>query len=310
MYELATGRSVTICQWHLGMESLLARPRPSAWESFLRSPLLYLARKLYSNRDIVPRRSISDPITVICISDTHNSQAALPDGDVLIHAGDLTQGGTFSELQAALDWLQAQPHAHKIVIAGNHDAILDPSRDAGNERARLDWGDITCLCDESATVRCSNGRRLLVYGSPLSPRHGNWAFQYPRSKDIWAGAVPDGVDILVTHGPPRGHLDLMRLGCPHLLREVWRTRPRLHVFGHVHEGYGQEWVGFDSFQGAFEQVVMSRGLGRVVSFGRLMFEVLRGSFRSAKEAPCLLVNAAMVGGLWDKDRREPIMVVI
>lgn len=292
------------------MESLLERPRPSAWESFLRSPLLYLARKLYSARDIVPRRPISDSVTIICISDTHNSQAALPNGDVLIHAGDLTQSGTFSELQAALDWLKALPHAHKIVIAGNHDAVLDPSLDAGNERARLDWGDVTYLCDESVTVKCSNGRRLHVYGSPLSPCHGNWAFQYPRSQDVWAGSVPDGVDILVTHGPPRGHLDLMRLGCPHLLREVWRTRPRLHVFGHVHEGYGQEWVGFNGLQGAFEQVVMSSGPRRIVSFGRLVLEVVRGSFHSAKEAPCLLVNAAMVGGLWDRERREPITVVL
>lgn len=72
------------------MESLLARPRPSAWESFLRSPLLYLARKLYSSRNIEPRYPLSDPITIVCVSDTHNSPAELSDGDVLIHVGDLT----------------------------------------------------------------------------------------------------------------------------------------------------------------------------------------------------------------------------
>lgn len=292
------------------MESLLARPRPTAWESFLRSPLLYLARKLYSSHNIVPGRTISDPITIVCISDTHNSQAELPDGDVLVHAGDLTQSGTLKELQAALDWLRAQPHAHKIVIAGNHDTILDPSRDPGDERARLEWGDITYLCNESAIVHCANGRRLLVYGSPLSPRHGNSAFQYPRSEDVWTGAVPDGVDVLVTHCPPRGHLDLLSLGCSHLIREVWRTRPRLHVFGHVHEGYGQEWVGFDGAQAAFEELVLSRGFWRVASLGRLLFEVARARFRSAKEAPCLLVNAAMIGGLWDRERRKPITVVL
>ncbi|KAL1861603.1 hypothetical protein Daus18300_008719 [Diaporthe australafricana] len=275
------------------MESLLARPRPSA-----------------CSRDIVPYRPISDPVTVVCVSDTHNVQAALPDGDILIHAGDLTQSGTPRELQAALDWLNAQSHAHKIVVAGNHDTVLDPSRAAEDESAQLDWGGITYLRGESATVQCANGRRLRVYGIPLSPRHGNWAFQYPRSEDVWAGTVPHGVDILVTHGAPRAHLDLMHLGCPHLLREVWRTRPRLHVFGHVHEGYGQEWAGFDELQDAFEAVVMSRGLRRMVDFGRLVFEIVRGRFRSAKEAPCLLVNAAMVGGLWDKERRKPITVVL
>lgn len=292
------------------MESLLARPRPSAWESFLRSPLLYLARKLYSSRNIEPRRPLSDPISIVCVSDTHNSPAELPDGDVLIHAGDLTQSGTFKELQTALDWLKAQPHPHKIVIAGNHDTILDPSGDPGDERARLDWGDITYLCNEFTTVQCANGRRLAVYGSPHSPRYGRWAFQYPRPEDVWAGAVPDGVDILVTHCPPRAHLDMMRLGCSHLLREVWRARPRLHVFGHVHEGYGQEWAGFDGTQAAFEAVVMSRGFARIVSLCRLAVEVARGRFRSSKEASCLLVNAAMVGGLWDRESRKPITVVL
>ncbi|KAG6360064.1 hypothetical protein INS49_011120 [Diaporthe citri] len=292
------------------MESLLKRPRPSAWEKFFRSPLLYLAKKLYSFHNVVPRRPISDPVTVVCVSDTHNSQAELPDGDVLIHAGDLTKNGTLEELQAALDWLKAQPHAHKIVVAGNHDTILDPARDPGDERVRLDWGDITYLCNESATVQCSNGRKLLVFGSPLSPRYGNWAFQYPRPEDVWAGALPDGVDILVTHCPPRAHLDLLSLGCSHLLREIWRARPRLHVFGHVHEGRGQEWVGFDETQDAFERLVMSGGFGRIVSFGRLVFEVIRGRFHSAKEASCLFVNAAMVRGLWEKERMKPIMVVL
>lgn len=292
------------------MDSILARPRPSAWESFRRSPLLHLARKLYGARETVPRRPISGPVSIVCISDTHNSQASLPDGDILIHAGDLTQSGTLSELQAALDWLKVQPHAHKIVIAGNHDTILDPSRDPGHERARLDWGNIIYLCDQSVTVCCSNGRKLHIYGSPFSPRHGNWAFQYSRSEDVWAGKVPDGVDVLITHGPPRGHLDLMRLGCAHLLRELWRMRPLLHVFGHVHEGYGQEWLAFDGLQEAFEQVVMGTGPRRILGLGRLALEVFWGIFRQVKEAPCLLVNAAMVGGLRDKERRQPITVVI
>lgn len=61
------------------------------------------------------------------------------------------------------------------------------------------------------TITCANDRRLKIYGSPLSPRHGNWAFQY-RNQDDWSGAVLENIDILVTHGPPFGHLDLMRLG--------------------------------------------------------------------------------------------------
>ena len=65
------------------------------------------------------------PMSVVCISDTHNSRPSLPDGDVILHAGDLSQYGTFNEVQDQLDWLNTQPHQHKIVIAGNHDLILD-----------------------------------------------------------------------------------------------------------------------------------------------------------------------------------------
>jgi Calcineurin-like phosphoesterase len=66
-------------------------------------------------------------ITIVCISDPHNSKPSLPDGDILLHYGDLSQYGTFAEIQAQLDWLNSQPHKHKIVIAGNHNLILDES---------------------------------------------------------------------------------------------------------------------------------------------------------------------------------------
>jgi hypothetical protein len=87
-----------------------------------------IARKLRS-WTAVPALSSSTSrikrISVVCISDTHNTKPSLPDGDLLLHAGDLTQYGLFDELQAQLDWLNAQPHQHKIIIAGNHDLILD-----------------------------------------------------------------------------------------------------------------------------------------------------------------------------------------
>ncbi|KAK8067498.1 hypothetical protein PG996_006610 [Apiospora saccharicola] len=289
-------------------KSLLHRPRPSAWDLFRRRPCIFLAEKLYSqHRHLRPlttppslsspagagaaavaiaRRSLGlsgeddedeeeeCPVSIVCISDTHNANARcgnpLPDGDILLHAGDLTQSGSLAELQAAVAWLRAQPHSHKIVVAGNHDLLLDPEcdydhphpelalddldgrarrrRQRDEERAQIDWGDIKYLCD-SSTMLTLNGRNLKVYGSPRSPRNGNWAFQYPRQDggEVWDHQVPEDVDILVTHGPPKGHL-----GCEHLLREVWRVRSalRLHAFGHVHEGHGHEWVPFDALQQA------------------------------------------------------------
>ncbi|KAK8037764.1 Metallo-dependent phosphatase [Apiospora marii] len=352
------------------LASLLHRPRPSAWELFHRRPCVFLAEALYSrHRRLRPlatppspsspaaiaqplrldgegdeeEEEEESPVSVVCISDTHNANARcgpLPTGDLLVHAGDLTQSGTLAELQAAVAWLRAQPHRHKIVVAGNHDLLLDPAcdydhpapklacddfdgkvlrrRQRDEERARIDWGDVQYLCDSSVwtTVNGRNGpRRLKVYGSPRSPRNGNWAFQYPRGdggQEVWDHQVPDDVDILVTHGPPKAHLDLQGLGCEHLLREVWRVRSklRLHVFGHVHEGHGQEWVPFDELQRAYEQTVAAGG--GVWNLCKVAWASAVSLFRAelVGEARCQMVNAAMVGGLRDEVRRQPITVYI
>jgi Icc-related predicted phosphoesterase len=60
---------------------------------------------------------------------------------------------------------------------------------------------------------------------------------------VWA-KIPDQVDVLITHGPPANILDLtflgQHVGCPQLLQRIKQIKPRLHVFGHIHEGYGRE----------------------------------------------------------------------
>jgi predicted phosphodiesterase len=304
-----------------GLEVLLERSRPSLWEQFWASPAVFLARRLYTaTRPPPPRDPIVSPVTVVCVSDTHNAQFELPDGDLLIHAGDLTQSGSFEQLQLAIDWLRSQPHRHKVVVAGNHDLLLDAALDHGpprgpdlaprrrrRQRQELDWGDIIHLQDSAVTLTCSNGRQLRVYGSPRSPKHGNWAFQYPRSQNVWKDVVPDDTDILITHGPPKTHLDL-NLGCYHLLRELWRVRPSLHVFGHVHEGHGQEWLYYDGLQSAFEGV-LTRG-GGVLHLLRVIKETLLWCWTPMEDPKTLAVNPSMVGGLRDDQRRRPIVAVI
>ncbi|CAI7592376.1 unnamed protein product [Penicillium crustosum] len=281
------------------LSDLLNPQPPSAWEQFSAQPCIFLARKLYTWHQIIPAKPLTNPITIVCVSDTHNSQPSLPDGDILIHSGDLTQSGSLKELQATLAWLRAQPHPTKIVVAGNHDMLLDIARDNSDqaiaERAQIDWGEIIYLENQETTVSCANGRQLKIYGSPLTARYGNWAFQYPRDEDVWTGSVPDGVDVLITHGPPRGHLDLLNMGCAHLLRELWRVKPKLHVFGHVHAGAGTEWILFDVLEEAYERTIVARG---------------GAYFNPSVEAKCLLVNSAIVGGLRDDERRRPIKVVI
>lgn len=293
------------------LEELINRKGPSEWEQFLWAPVLSIARWLYRSKSRLAAVPIVDAVSVVCISDTHNSQPRVPNGEILIHAGDLTQSGTFDELQKALAWINSLPHEHKVVIAGNHDIFLDVKQTAEadahrSSESQLQWGDIIYLNDELANLTCSNGRRLSVYGSPKTPVNGSWPFQYPRKIDVWAGTIPFNVDILVTHGPPRAHLDLFKHGCSHLLRELWRVRPKLHVFGHVHAGYGTERLEFDGLQRAFERTVIDGG-----GFLNLLW-VVKESFTAllarASEAKCQLVNAAAVGGLRDDERRAPIVV--
>lgn len=174
---------------------------------------------------------------LVALADTHGYHAKLnvPDGDVLIHAGDLTQRGTLPQLEAVADWLRALPHRHKVIIAGNHDFALQ--RDAANARAL--FHGLTFLEDELATV---DGLR--VWGSPWQPWFHDWAFNLRRGAAIdekWK-LIPAGVDVLVTHGPPHGYGDVVwsgeRVGCEDLTRHLDRVKPRLHFFGHIHEDRG------------------------------------------------------------------------
>ena len=96
-----------------------------------------------------------------------------------------------------------------------------------------------------------------MYGAPQIPKCGGkeFAFQYERGQDAWSGTVPDEVDILVTHNPPKWHLDVSEgggQGDEFELKECWRVKPTLHVFGHVHSGHGKESVWWDEGQRGWE----------------------------------------------------------
>lgn len=175
---------------------------------------------------------------LVLISDTHGFQMPLPDGDILIHAGDLTGSGSVSQCQRELTWLNAQPHKHVVIIAGNHDFAFEQL----HKKDQLDFGRIVYLCNSEATVE-----GLRIYGSPVQPKYGWWAFNVERGEAIrkYWDMIPNNVDVLVTHGPPMGildqaaaHLNTEHLGCVDLGDAVYRTSPRLHVFGHIHGGRG------------------------------------------------------------------------
>lgn len=170
---------------------------------------------------------------LVLLSDTHNQLNAIriPDGDILIHAGDLTNRGTLKEVVRELAVFAALPHKRKILVAGNHDWLFE--RDGALARS---------LCVEFDYLQNSSVvvDGVTIWGSPVQPEFCNWAFNRQRGVDIkrYWDIIPDGVDVLVTHGPPAGYGDLCpdgrRVGCTDLLDAVTRTKPRLHVFGHIH----------------------------------------------------------------------------
>jgi predicted phosphodiesterase len=180
---------------------------------------------------------------VVLLSDTHGmlERVAVPDGDVLIHAGDLTALGSLEEVREVGRQIAALPHLHKVVIAGNHDFAFEEEPAA----ARAALAGLTYLQDELAEVA-----GLRIWGAPWQPAFGGWTFELPRGVALrrkW-NLIPPNLDILVTHGPPWGHLDLtmsgQAAGCLDLLDTLRRVRPRLHVFGHIHESHGEmDWEG-------------------------------------------------------------------
>ncbi|KAK3903116.1 Metallo-dependent phosphatase-like protein, partial [Staphylotrichum tortipilum] len=254
--------------------------------------------------------------TIFCISDTHNTTPSpLLAGDILLHAGDLTQYGTFPELQSQLTWLAAQPHPHKLVVVGNHDLILDASFAAvhldreldcrpGRRRAGLAWGGVRYLEHEAVEVRVGRGGRVVrVFGSPWTPMFGSWGFKYGEGdgEEVWMGRVPDGTEVSLVHGPPKGYLDDGIKGCEALLEEVWRVRPRVVVCGHIHPGRGWQWLRFDQAQEWYERVVLGRQPW--VSMVALAWCPWEGG-------GTLLINASMMGGRGNSERRDAFVVVL
>ncbi len=184
--------------------------------------------------------SSASTIRIVCVSDTHfyHQHLEVPDGDILVHAGDFMGFGNMERHIAEFNqWLGQQPHAHKIVIAGNHDSLFESS--PGVARALL----TNAIYLENSGVVLEG---LRFWGPPVQPTFHEWAFNVDRGDPIrrYWDMIPTGTDILVTHGPPFGILDQAgpatpHLGCEELAKAVQRVEPKLHIFGHIHGGYGE-----------------------------------------------------------------------
>jgi Icc-related predicted phosphoesterase len=169
----------------------------------------------------------------------------VPEGDVLVHSGDATITGTLRELQLFNEWFAGLPHKYKIFVAGNHDWLFEQDRESAE--SLLDLG-IIYLQDSSVELE-----GFKVYGAPWQPRFFDWAFNLDRGAEMAAKwqLIPDDTQILITHGPPHGILDAVptagrveNAGCEELRARVEMIaslgRLKMHLFGHIHCGYGTQ----------------------------------------------------------------------
>ena len=187
---------------------------------------------------------------LVLISDTHLWQPSdLPQGDILVHAGDMTMEGSLSEVASIATWLGNLPgYTHKVVVPGNHDWLFQ--RDQATARLLLQEKGIILLMNDAIELL-----GLRFYGSPDTPEFCNWAFNHPRGQElarIWS-RIPTNTDVLVTHGPAKGTLDSVgriadetygvyaeenmtyeHVGCADLAARISQLKLKAHVFGHVH----------------------------------------------------------------------------
>lgn len=184
---------------------------------------------------------------IVAISDTHNLHNAVkvPDGDVFIFAGDMANQGRPDEIQPALLWMAKLPHETKVIIPGNHDVCVQWEERRWFEFAR-DLGMFM------VSHRGVNIDGMKCFFSGWTPTYGRgWAYMADRGSEklvtLW-DMIPDDIELLVTHGPPKGILDKEEkegflCGCDELLaRTAKLSKLKYHMFGHIHEHGGREHI--------------------------------------------------------------------
>lgn len=177
----------------------------------------------------------------LVFSDTHGKHRLLknlPEADVVIHAGDVSkEDGSERSVVDFLRWFSSLEYGYKIFIAGNHDPFFE--QESEKYIAKTIPSNVIYLNDSRVSIE-----GVEIWGSPVTPTFWNWAFNRERGKSVnkhWK-LIPEDTDILITHGPPAGILDQVgandHAGCADLLKRVKSIKPRYHLFGHIHGGYG------------------------------------------------------------------------
>jgi Icc-related predicted phosphoesterase len=191
---------------------------------------------------------------ITVISDLHTKHGLipltdLPGGDLIICAGDIMNSGyNKNDILDFCTWFHSlEQYDKKIFIAGNHDRMFENHPEGVEELLNI-YLDIDYLQDEAYDLYdLDTDTSTKIYGSPWQPEFYSWAFNLPKNGIELAGkweAIPNNTDILITHGPAFGTLDTVagrpwdNLGCELLAQRIEVIKPKIHVCGHIHSGYG------------------------------------------------------------------------
>lgn len=182
-------------------------------------------------------------MTILHVSDTHTYHDLLkiPSGlDMIIHSGDCSNPrdpyNNEPEVRDFIDWYKEIPVKYKIYVAGNHDTSIEKGL-----VTKKDFEDAGIIYLENESVVIEG---VKIFGSPHTPNFGNWAFMKERNKleRFWRLAIDEDVNIVVTHGPPKGILDksydrnnnMESCGDKSLLNRILEVQPAYSLFGHIH----------------------------------------------------------------------------
>ena len=199
---------------------------------------------------------------ITLISDTHTKHKQLDTelgkikGDLLIHAGDFMNSGYIPpEAMMFFKWFnEIDNYDAKIFIAGNHDRWMQDEPEEA-KAILAGYQTIDYLEDARLDLWDKEDQQTVIYGSPWQPEFCSWAFNLPRNGDEMKArwdAIPNDTDILITHGPPFGYLDIpggqsIRVGCEMLRHRIDEIKPKIHVFGHIHGSAGYYFNGHTHF---------------------------------------------------------------
>jgi Icc-related predicted phosphoesterase len=219
------------------------------------------------------------------ISDTHtyHDLLTIPKGiDMVIHSGDCSNPrdpyNNEPEVKEFIHWYKSLPIEHKIYVAGNHDTSIEKGL-----VKKIDFSGYNIHYLENDYIDIDG---IKIFGSPHTPQFGQWAFMKDRNKldRFWRNAIHEPCDIIVTHGPPKGILDvsenidhkLENCGCRALKRHILeRIKPKLMLFGHIHnndETINAGTLKLSAYDTIFSNgsVVTDRRFGKLSSNGNIL----------------------------------------